>query len=75
MWAIFLIPVQMEQFPIIQEKVLLMMNHINNTIRPKFKGKTPMNKALKDFNVDALKKLGLTVIPPDDICLRPKLIK
>lgn len=58
-----------------QEKVLLMMNHINNTIRPKFKGNTPMNKALKDFNAEALKKLGLTVIPPDDICLRPELIK
>lgn len=58
-----------------QEKVLLMINHINNTRRPKFRGKTPMEKAFKNFNVNALKNLGLTVIPSDDICLRPELLK
>ena len=33
-----------------QEKVLLMVNHINNTTRPKLHGSTPMKKVLKSFD-------------------------
>lgn len=58
-----------------QEKVLLMINNINNTTRPKLRGATPMKKALKDFDTNALEKLGLIVIPPDDVCLTPALLK
>lgn len=58
-----------------QEKVLLMINHINNTTRPKLHGSTPMKKALKDFDTNAMEKLGLIVIQPDDICLTPALLK
>ena len=58
-----------------QEKVLLMINHINNTTRPKLHGSTPMKRALKDFGPNVLDKLGLYVIPPDDIYLKPQLLK
>lgn len=58
-----------------QEKVTCMVNHINNTIRPKHNGRTPMSLALEKFNAEALEQLGLKVIPHDDICLRPELIK
>lgn len=58
-----------------QEKVLLMINHINNTARPKLHGSTPMKKALKQLNQNAMEKLGLKIIPADDICLKPELLK
>ena len=58
-----------------QEKVLRMVNHINNTTRPKLHGSTPMKKALKSFDKNAMEKLGLEIIPPDEICLKPELLK
>lgn len=58
-----------------QEKVTLMVNHINNTTRPKLHGSTPMKEALKEIDINALEKLGLEVIEPDDICLSPALLK
>lgn len=58
-----------------QEKVMLMVNHINNTTRPKLQGSTPMKQALLSFNKNAMDKLGFEVILPDDICLKPELLK
>ena len=58
-----------------QEKVLLMINHINNTTRPKLHGSTPMKKALRTFGKNVMERLGLKVILPDDICLKPELLK
>ncbi len=51
------------------------VNHINNTTRPKLHGSTPMKKALKSFDKNAMEKLGLEIIPPDEICLKPELLK
>ena len=58
-----------------QEQVLLLTNHINNTTRPKLHGSTPMKKALQSFDKNAMDKLGLEIILPDDICLKPALLK
>jgi len=58
-----------------QEKVLLMINHINSTTRPKLHGSTPMKKALQSFGKNAMDRLGLKIIKPDDICLKPELLK
>lgn len=58
-----------------QEKVLLMINHINNTTRPKLHGSTPMKKALPVFGKNALERLGLEIIAGDDVCLKPELLK
>lgn len=58
-----------------QEKVLLMINHINNTTRPKLHGSTPMKQALQTFGKNAMERLGLEIIKPDDICLKPELLK
>lgn len=58
-----------------QEKVLLMINHINNTTRPKLRGSTPMKQALKKLDKNAMEKLGLKVIPADDIYLKPELLR
>ena len=57
-----------------QEKVQLMVNHINSTSRPKFNGETPINKALKSFDKNAMEKLGLEIILPDEVHLKPDLL-
>ena len=51
-----------------------MVNHINSTSRPKFNGETPINKALKSFDKNAMEKLGLEIILPDEIHLKPDLL-
>lgn len=58
-----------------QEQVLKLTNHINNTTRPKLHGSTPMKKALKTIDKNAMEKLGLEIILPDEICLKPDLLK
>lgn len=58
-----------------QEKVTLMMSHINSTARPGLHGKNPMQVALQCFGCEAMDRLGLTLIPPDEVNLTPKLLK
>ena len=58
-----------------KELVLLLTNHINNTTRPKLHDSTPMKKALQSFDKNVMDKLGLEIILPDDICLKPDLLK
>lgn len=58
-----------------QEKVDLMINHINNTTRPKLHRSTPMKQALEMFGKNTVEKLGLHLIDKDEICLKPELLK
>ena len=58
-----------------QEKVDLMMSHINSTARPSLQGKTPIELALQHFGKDTVEKLGLRGINADDVCLKPELLK
>ena len=58
-----------------QDKVNLMMSHINSTARPSLQGKTPIELALQHFGKDTVEKLGLHVIEPDDVCLKAQLLK
>ena len=58
-----------------QEKVDLMMSHINSTTRPSLQGGTPIGLALQHFGKDTVERLGLCAIKPDDVCLKPELLK
>ncbi len=58
-----------------QEKVDLMMSHINSTARPSLQGGTPIQLALQHFGKDTVEKLGLQFIQADDLCLKPELLK
>lgn len=58
-----------------QEKVGLMMSHINSTARPSLQGRSPIELALQHFGNDTVEKLGLCVIKADDVCLKPELLK
>lgn len=58
-----------------QEKVDLMMNHINSYKRENLAGKSPCEVFSFLFGDDVLERLGVKPICPNDIVLRPSLIK
>ena len=51
------------------------VNHINSTPRESLNGDTPYQRALNRYGEDVLKALQLGPIHPDEVCLRPKLIR
>jgi IS30 family transposase len=57
------------------EAVLKMINNINSTIRPGLDGSTPLTPAFRILDKEVLDKLGLVLIPADDVCLNASLIK
>jgi len=58
-----------------KENVQKMMNHINSVARPDLDNVSPMDLALREFGEEILSKLGMKLIPPDEVCLTPQLIK
>jgi IS30 family transposase len=58
-----------------KENVRDIMNHINSTARPELGDKSPLELALREFGDKTLAKLGMELIPPDEVCLTPQLIK
>lgn len=57
-----------------QEDTILMTNHINSFARDSLNGKTPFDEAEKDIK-KLLEVLGLARIAPDDVLLKPALLK
>lgn len=58
-----------------QEKVDLMMSHINSYGRGKFNGLSPIQIFKTLYGEDILSKLNIQEIQPDDINLSPALVK
>jgi len=58
-----------------QSDITLMMNHINSYSRPNLNDKTPYETFKFLFDEETIEKLGSTLIPPNDICLKPSLLK
>ncbi len=58
-----------------QKDINLMMDHINSYSRPNLNDKTPYDTFMFLFGEETIKKLGSTLIPPKDICLKPSLLK
>lgn len=56
-------------------KIRLMMNHINNEKRDSLNGHSPYELSLLLLDNKLHKSLGLKAIAPDDVMLSPKLIK
>ena len=56
-------------------KVNLMMNHVNSYGRESLNERPPYVIASAMYGEDVLKKLGAELIPPDEIVLRPSLLK
>ena len=58
-----------------QEKVTLMINHINSTARASRNGTTPFKLAQLLLNGAFLEALSLVEISPDEVHLKPALLK
>ncbi len=61
--------------PLTQEKVTLMMNHINSTARASLNGNTPFQLAQLLLDDALLKSCSLQLISADDVHLKPMLLK
>ena len=58
-----------------QEQISLMMSHINSYARKSLGAKTPFDVFAFTYGEDTLKKFNITKIPPDDVKLKPSLLK
>lgn len=58
-----------------QNDIDIMMNHINSYCRPNLNDRTPYDAFKFLFGDEAIKKLGSILIPPNEICLKPSLLK
>ena len=58
-----------------QDDIDLMMSHINSTPRESLGGKTPLELALMMLPREILDCFGLEVVAPDDVILKPELLK
>ena len=59
--------------PYTQEDITLLMNHVNSTKRVKLGGKAPYEVAASSEYEELKLRLGLELIPADEIELSPKL--
>jgi len=57
-----------------QDKVLLMMSHINSYARKALGDRPPIDVFAEMFGMEVIKKLGIKKIKPNDIILKPSLI-
>ena len=71
----FVIPKGASMDMFIQDDISLMMDHINSYGRAELNDRTPYHMFEFLFGSDALKILGVSLIPPDKIILRPSLLK
>ena len=58
-----------------QGDITKMMNHINCYPRANLRNKTPYEVFVAFYGEDTIKKLGISFIPPDEVTLRPSLLK
>jgi len=58
-----------------QEAVTLMMNHINSAARKSLENQAPFTLFPLLLEEQAIQALGLKIIKPDEVCLKPFLLK
>ena len=58
-----------------QEDITLLLNHVNSSVRDSLNGKTPFETAEFLLPLPFLTALGLQKIPPDEVFLKPQLLK
>ena len=57
-----------------QEKVNLVMSHVNSLLRKEYGDKSAASRFRDEFGGKALATLGIDEIPPADVCLKPSLV-
>ena len=58
-----------------QEKIDIMMSHINSYAREGLNGRSPYDLFSLIYGEEALQKLGIQRIPDRDIILKPELLR
>jgi len=58
-----------------QDDINLMMSHINSYARKKLNNQSPYQVFSFLYGIDVFKKLGIIFIPPNEVTLKPKLLK
>ena len=58
-----------------QDDVTLVMNHVNSYSREKLANKTPYDALRFLHGQDVMDKLGAKLILPNEVILRPELLK
>ena len=58
-----------------QDDICLMMNHINSYGRKSLGGKSPYEIFASLYGEEILRRMGAILIPPDEVTLRPSLLK
>lgn len=71
----YVIPKGHSMEPFTQADISLMMNHINSYYRRSLMGKSPYEVAMSMLPEDFFLLLGLEIIPPEKIILKPSLLK
>jgi IS30 family transposase len=70
-----ILPKGVSMNPLTQDKVNLMMSHINSYARKALADRTPIDVFAGMFGREVIKKLGLRKIDANDIILKPSLLK
>ena len=70
-----MIPKGVDITPYSQDQILTMMSHINSYGRPELEDKSPYALFRFYFNQSVLDQLGIRFIRPNDIILKPSLLK
>ena len=70
----YVIPKGTSLEPYSQAEISLMMNHINSYYRKSLMGMAPYEVAMKMFPEDFFILLGLELIPPEQVLLKPSLL-
>lgn len=70
-----IIPKGTDITPYTQEQITRMMSHINSYRRASLGNRSPYEVFSFMYGEDVLKKIGLRLIPTDEICLSPALLK
>ncbi len=57
------------------EDIHLITCHINSVVREIFENQTPFELMTKEEHKKLLDELSLQLVPPDEVCLKPALLK
>ena len=71
----YIIPKGRTMNELTQDDVNLMFSHINSYVRESNQNKTPYELIIERFGPEFVKKIGIKYVKPQDVILKPRLLK